>query len=211
MAEFGKGRELLELETVQRAIDESAAWAGAEFARKLREGTRYLIGTTLYGGPVESPIEAAFFAWFGSIDAVENDNGQVYQFGLLPQQEVTIGDARYRFDFTVYFGPDFVASRAAQRGIAPPRVAIELDGHEFHERTKEQVAYRNERDRDAQAAGWTILHFSGSELYRDPLKCARGVMELCRAKHDEWSHRVWARTADAAADDKADGTTRGTT
>ena len=91
------------------------------------------------------------------------------------------------------FGPQAIYSRAHERGRAKqPKVAIELDGHDFHERTKEQVALRNERDRSApQADGWTVLHFSGSELVRDPLKCVQSVLTLCHSKHDEWSQHVW--------------------
>jgi len=52
-------------------------------------------------------------------------------------------------------------------------VAIELDGHDFHERTKEQAAKDKSRDRDLQAAGWRVLRFTGSEVWRDPKRCVR--------------------------------------
>ena len=61
-------------------------------------------------------------------------------------------------------------------------IAVELDGHDFHEKTKAQVAYRNRRDRDLQSAGWTIFHFSGSELFREPCNCVREVMDFAARK-----------------------------
>lgn len=187
--EFGRGKELLQLETVQRAIDESAKWASAEYERRQRGILRFHIGYDRSGEP-ESPIEAIFMAWFYA--CVGLDDEDVYQFILCPQTEYAASSGkRYRFDFTVSFGPGLVSGEAIKRGINEPKVALELDGHDFHERTKEQVAYRNERDRDAQSDGWTILHFSGSELYRDPLKCAQSTLDFCRRKHDEWSERVW--------------------
>lgn len=187
---WGKGRQLLELETVQRAIDESASWAGTEYARRMRGASRALIGMTHGGGEMESPIEAMFWAWFSAAASLEPED--VYLFRLTPQHTVTLGNGKtYRFDFVVEFGPQDTRVRSHDRGIPEPKVAIELDGHDFHERTKEQVAHRNERDRDAQADGWTILHFSGTELHRDPLKCAVAVLDVCRPKTDEWSLRVY--------------------
>jgi very-short-patch-repair endonuclease len=55
------------------------------------------------------------------------------------------------------------------------RIAIECDGHNFHERTKEQAEHDRSRDRDLQAAGWVVMRFTGRELYRDPGKCAGEV------------------------------------
>lgn len=51
------------------------------------------------------------------------------------------------------------------------RLAIEIDGHEFHEKTKEQAAHDKKRDRALQAAGWRVLRFTGSEVYRDVDAC----------------------------------------
>lgn len=50
--------------------------------------------------------------------------------------------------------------------------AIELDGHDFHERTKEQAAKDKSRDRLLQTAGWKTLRFTGSEVFKSPFKCA---------------------------------------
>ena len=54
-------------------------------------------------------------------------------------------------------------------------LAVEIDGHTFHEKTLEQVTRRNRRDRDVQIAGYTVMHFSYSELVRDPMACAAEV------------------------------------
>ena len=55
---------------------------------------------------------------------------------------------------------------------------IEADGHDFHERTKEQSAADKKRDRDLTALGWTPIRFTGSEIHRDALECASEVMRL---------------------------------
>ncbi len=46
-------------------------------------------------------------------------------------------------------------------------VFIECDGHDFHERTKEQAERDRSRDRAIQAAGIPILRFTGREIWRD--------------------------------------------
>ncbi|KAA0117930.1 DUF559 domain-containing protein [Methylobacterium sp. P1-11] len=60
---------------------------------------------------------------------------------------------------------------------------VECDGHEFHERTKEQAQRDRSRDRRLQEAGYRVFRFTGSEIYRDPLGCAREVMN--------WAHTCW--------------------
>jgi len=55
------------------------------------------------------------------------------------------------------------------------RIAIELDGHEFHQRTKEQVERDYSRDRALARAGWIVVRFSGSEVWRDAGACALEV------------------------------------
>lgn len=49
---------------------------------------------------------------------------------------------------------------------------VECDGHDFHERTKEQAARDRKKDRDLQAAGFVVLRYTGSELWNQPLRCA---------------------------------------
>jgi hypothetical protein len=50
---------------------------------------------------------------------------------------------------------------------------IEADGHDFHEKTKEQAKRDKIRDRHLIQEGYTILHFTGSEIWND----SDGVMK----------------------------------
>jgi len=68
---------------------------------------------------------------------------------------------------------DFVLSCPS---ITEKKAIIECDGHDFHERTKEQAARDRARDRAAQSAGYMMLRYTGSEIYRDPLGCARAAL-----------------------------------
>jgi len=58
------------------------------------------------------------------------------------------------------------------------RVAIECDGHDFHERTKEQAQRDKARDRFFQAEGWPVLRFTGSEIWADPVSCANEAVRF---------------------------------
>lgn len=108
----------------------------------------------------ESPLEAAFVAWWITLS-------KYFDLQLHRQIPVIAATRSYRLDFV--FRP--VASEVASM------VAVEMDGHDFHERTKEQVTYRNQRDRDLQSEGWTVFHVSGSEFNANP---EAAVMDVLR-------------------------------
>jgi hypothetical protein len=82
------------------------------------------------------------------------------------QLPVTLGGRRFRIDFAFF--------------ISGQRIAVELDGHDFHERTKEQARAEKSRQRALTAAGWHVLRFTGSEVYADPYRCLMEVEDLPR-------------------------------
>jgi hypothetical protein len=60
--------------------------------------------------------------------------------------------------------------------LAFPKIGVEVHGHEWHERTRQQTDYRNRRDRDLQNAGWQLYHFGGGELVTQPDRCVAEVL-----------------------------------
>lgn len=58
------------------------------------------------------------------------------------------------------------------------KVVIECDGHEFHERTKTQAQKDKERDRVLQSCGYPVFRFAGSEIWADPFKCAKTILDF---------------------------------
>lgn len=54
-------------------------------------------------------------------------------------------------------------------------IFIECDGHDWHERTKQQAAYDRERDRFFLAQGLPTVRFTGSEIVNYPEKCCRDL------------------------------------
>ncbi len=55
------------------------------------------------------------------------------------------------------------------------KLIVECDGHDFHERTKQQAAKDRSRDRNVQLNDYSVLRFTGSELYKDAWGCAEQV------------------------------------
>ena len=66
-----------------------------------------------------------------------------------------------------------------------PRLAVECDGHDWHERTKQQAAYDRSRDRDLLKLGIRTARFTGSEIHHSPERCAADVFDILRAMHEE--------------------------
>lgn len=119
----------------------------------------------------ESPLEAAFWTWWLMFEA----NGSL-PLTLIPQQEVIARGRRYRLDFVVQPKEGRTYSLLIGRDDAP-KVAVELDGHHYHDKTKAQATKRNRRDRDLASEGWTVLHASYSEFHDDPMWTVVGIQE----------------------------------
>lgn len=86
--------------------------------------------------------------------------------GVWVEQQVELGN--WRADFVIH-RYDWICEKWRT-------VIIECDGHDFHERTKEQAARDRSRDRRASLSGFVVLRFTGSEIWKDPLGCAEQVI-----------------------------------
>jgi hypothetical protein len=140
---------------------------------------------------LESPLEVFFFAEWFAAHVASAIAGARSPLLLRPQVQVVARNCQYRLDFVVVpIEPLHLAVLRATR--TPFMFAVELDGHAFHERTVEQVAHRNKRDRDLQAAGWRLFHFSGSELHRNCLGCVGEVYRAACDALDKVVERVTA-------------------
>lgn len=58
--------------------------------------------------------------------------------------------------------------------------AIECDGHEFHEKTKEQAASDRRRERNLMKLGYHVIRFTGSEIYGGSYHCAGDALEIIK-------------------------------
>lgn len=82
---------------------------------------------------------------------------------------------------------DFVIKCVFAEGVAgyekSSLIAVECDGHDFHERTKQQAAHDKRRDRVMTAGGLRVLRFTGSEIFKDAGACATQVMQCLGARY----------------------------
>lgn len=117
----------------------------------------------------ESELERAFLAYmilglrmnhipiFGSREQDSPDLGAMF---LEPQ--AVLGNYRV----------DFLFGLVKHRTNLLKCIVIECDGHDWHERTKEQAARDKARDRFLSTQVGRVIHFTGSELYREMGRCA---------------------------------------
>ena len=194
-------REWINSDLLQRNITAAADAATAYLRRNCLDEAANLVAEW----PMASPIEAVFAVWWHSLGRAEE-----WTVDLIPQREVDVAGRRFRIDFAVM---DREVDRAwdayREFGLDYPNIAIEMDGHDFHERTKEQVALRNERDRLLQTHGWMVLHYSGSEIARDPEKVVRSAYDIVSDAHYRFVRaynqlRFGARKRSTAAEGAAD-------
>ena len=82
----------------------------------------------------------------------------------------------WRVDFLISVYGDWARVSEPQRNEGWRRLIVECDGHDFHERTKEQAARDRSRDRWAQMNDIEVFRFTGSEIWRDPWGCAKQIV-----------------------------------
>jgi len=91
----------------------------------------------------ESPIESRMAAFLAAACSIAHD--------FAPDAQVDLEG--HRCDFVLYLD-----------GI--PRIVVDCDGHDFHERTKEQAARDRRIDRKLSVAGLIVARFTGHEIWR---------------------------------------------
>lgn len=136
--------------------------------------------SSLYNGDeIQSPIESMMagalvwlemdWAGFPSHDMTTgpkdpffcDERAENLEFWITPQAAID----GCRVDFLLWF----------KRHLHVAGIAIECDGHAFHEKTKEQAARDKDRDRRILVAGFPVMRFTGSEIYRDVHRCVEQV------------------------------------
>ena len=73
------------------------------------------------------------------------------------------------------YKPDFMFEVTDESG---PNLAIEIDGYDYHDKTKEQAAKDKQRDRLFIRNGFIPVRFAGTEVYRSPIDCVREALQI---------------------------------
>lgn len=95
---------------------------------------------------------------FTEVWAGEETPNMVHGFYVFPQRKI----GSYRADLALIL----------HENNGTHRLVVECDGHDFHERTKDQAAHDKARDRFLLEEGWPVMRFTGSEIHRDAIGCA---------------------------------------
>jgi very-short-patch-repair endonuclease len=135
--------------------------------------------------PLESPIERIFIAALYAEVNFGLFGGDFDELVMLrPGTDISAtGLESGRFFYVQLQAPilkyraDFLVEVLHPKTRAWRHLVVECDGHDYHERTKDQAANDRSRDRAMQSSGYTVFRFTGSEIHRDPMKCARQVVE----------------------------------
>jgi len=112
---------------------------------------------------LELPITGAMFN--GSFGFWHNQ----YRYELTPQNIDMTMPKRYRADFVFYVfdGYDMIL-----------QIVIEIDGHDYHNLTKEQAQRDRTRDREFIKKNYTVLRFTGSEAFVKPCECWQEIFDI---------------------------------
>lgn len=97
---------------------------------------------------------------------------------LSPMPEVTLECQKQIGPYRV----DFLIETDSYEGDRI-RIVIEVDGHEFHERTKDQAQRDKERDRFFAVSGYLVMRFTGREVFRDAGGCSAEVSAYIERMH----------------------------
>lgn len=119
----------------------------------------------------ESPIEQMLSL---ELESLHLDNSIYFNpnleiIGFDKQCEIECNKNKYRVDILI---PVIFYRKIYKCFI------IECDGHEFHQKNKEQVKKDNIRQRDIEMSGYKIIRFSGSEIYNDAYGCALEILKI---------------------------------
>lgn len=149
---------------------------GAGYTDKACQHMEHLVSV------IESPIEEAML--YGLIISAQAEVEAVgfvvngYRFGdhddgadlliIEPQAKIE----NYRADFLLTY-------QSSIPGFGKERqLIVECDGHDYHDKTKQQASRDKERDREMKKLGYEVFRFTGSDIWNDVYSCAKEAVDM---------------------------------
>lgn len=152
--QIGAPAEKLELDVAHRL-----KW----YKRKIAQDFERDVKSSINLHSVTSPIEQIFLMEW-KLTKMDDRFGVKIE----PQKPIITPKGTYQVDFLI---------RYSKKGT-DVKVAIECDGHDFHEKTKLQVVRDKSRERAIVSSGITVLRFSGSEIFNNARRHVQEVAEF---------------------------------
>lgn len=129
---------------------------------------------------IGSPLESSFYASLLKANLEHPIVGEAleilgYDSAIYAQYKVKDKNRTFYPDFNIEVVNLDYSEIAAN-------IFVEIDGHPFHEKTKEQVRHDKARERALLNHCNGIVRFSGSEVYRDSDMCAEETISIIAEK-----------------------------
>ncbi len=137
---------------------------------KLRQ---YKNKLTQYLDFCNSPIERIMSIQLAEVEMYYANMKNIEIIQIIPQNDIYLDNNHYIADFMIP-----IIFKYDNKIFECIDLIIECDGHNFHEKTKEQVIKNNKRDRDLLSNGYQVLHFSGSEIFNDFAKIKWSIINF---------------------------------
>ena len=126
----------------------------------------------------KSPVERMYLVWI-NYEQIYYDLGNDVFVNVVPQYKVIKGEKTFYTDFCFEVIDYYPVSSPLLK------LFVEIDGHDFHEKTKEQVKLDKQRERELADVCDALLRFSGSEIFNDPRGCVRETIRILRKKFND--------------------------
>ncbi len=78
------------------------------------------------------------------------------------------------------------------------KIVVECDGHDFHDRTKDQASRDRERDRALQSLGLRVFRYTGSDVWLDVMSCATETIDVLQREMREAGEGLGRRADEEA-------------
>ena len=146
-----------------------------------RAGVRLLAGQAITGtwlevhdlrANCESPIEITMA--LALMVGARHENVSVKFVSVRIEPQAQLGEHRVDFCLTL---DGSIRSKDGRIRSGSRQMVIECDGHDFHERTKEQARRDRERDRLLQSFGFVVYRYTGQEIWQDVFACAKQAFD----------------------------------
>lgn len=129
-----------------------------------------------------SPIEQIFYlCWV--IYKTQSNVLDFIKIKILPQCDIKIKDKNYKTDFCF----EYYCVNGKEQKFENP-IIVECDGYDSHS-SKQQRNYDTNRENDLKMAGYSVIRFTGTQIYTEPYKCvvqtAKFIYDRNKAQMEE--------------------------
>lgn len=93
------------------------------------------------------------------------------------QKEIYLNNKKYVPDFIIDLSRKNCKNEYVYPELKDLKYIIEIDGFDYHSK-KEQMNYDYGRETDLKLAGYNIIRFTGSQVFREPFTCVDKVVAI---------------------------------